>query len=423
MTGVEPADPVLVDTVDLASEKLAGDPFGEYSRIRERPGLTRGVLPGLAPLWLVTRHEHVSLVMSDPRFVNDVRNIPGNDGPSMLELIRRASGTPAEYLKFLGPNLSDVDGADHARLRKHVSRALTARTVLRLQPRIEEITGNLLDALPGSAQDGVVDLLAHFAYPLPITVICELIGIPESDWPAMRRWAAILATGREMGDAVRGAVDYLQELIARRRRRPADDFVSGLSHSSGHSDELGGDEIVMLILTMIVAGHETTAHLIANGTAALLTHPEQLAALRRDPGLLPNAVNELMRWCGPTLSAFMRYATEDVRLGDTLVRKGEAVMPVLVGANYDPRAFDRPHQLDVTREPGHGRATQLGFGHGPHYCPGAGLARHEAEIAVGSLLRRYPEVALAVPPADLRRGPVRGAWQLAKLPVTLGPAR
>ncbi|MFE0025422.1 cytochrome P450 [Amycolatopsis sp. NPDC059021] len=403
--------------VDLTDAELVRDPFTAYSRIRERAALAKAVVPGIEPMWLVTRYDDVKLVMSDPRFVSSAAAVPG--AVDLREQLWRATGIPEEHFVYLKAGVSEVDGAEHARLRGLVTRAFTVRRVTELRPRIAELTERLLDELPGRAEDGVVDLLRHFAYPLPIAVICELVGIPEKDRPQWRDWSAALAAGFGPGvaEALAGMVDHVRVLLEFRRHHPADDLITGLVRAQAEDgDRLSDVEMIALVQNLVVAGHETTAHLLANGTAALLTHPDQLALLRADPALLPKAVHELMRWCGPGLGTRMRYAAEDVEIGGELVRRGEAVMPVLAGANYDPREFATPERLDITRDPGRAE-THVGFGAGPHYCLGAALARQEAEIAFGALFRRYPGLALAVEPEELRHGPNPGTWQLDALPV------
>ncbi|MFC7330880.1 cytochrome P450 family protein [Marinactinospora rubrisoli] len=408
--------------VSLVDEELVRDPFTAYARVRESGTLVRGLIPGADPVWLVTRYDDVRLVLTDPRFVSDVTAVPGQAVPDVVEQIRAATGIAPEYLDHLRRGLGDVDGADHTRLRRLVSRAFTARRVAELRPRVEEIAERLLDRLPEAAENGVVDLLRHFAYPLPIAVICELVGIPEQDRGRWREWSAALAAGLGPGmePALRGLADHTRELIGRRRAEPADDLITELVRVHDEDgDRLDETELVTMVISLVLAGHETTAHLIANGTAALLTHPGQLAALRRNPELTPRAVHELMRWCGPVLATRMRYPTEDVRIADTLVRRGEPVLPVLAGGNRDPRAYQDPDRLDITRDPGGRRETHLGFGQGRHYCLGAALARQEAEVAFTALLRRFPGLRLAVTADDLRHGPNPGAWHLASVPVRL----
>ncbi|MFB7474501.1 cytochrome P450 [Kitasatospora sp. NPDC056184] len=410
-----------VETVDLRDAEVVRNPFEAFARIRERAPLARGTVPGVEPFWIVTRYEDVRTVLADPRFVNDAANVPGACPAHRTEQVWRARGLPPECETYLRAGVFDADGAEHRRLRGLVHPSFTAGAVGRLRPRIERLAEEHARALRDHADaDGTVDLVAHFAYPLPVTVICELLGIPEPDRPQWREWSSYLGRGAGPGldDALRAMVAAARELIDRRRAEPDDGLVSHLAAAEGAT--LDPVEAVSLILNLIVAGHETTATLIGNGTAALLAHPEQLALLRADPGLLPAAVDELMRWCGPTLGALPRYATEDVRLAGTLIRRGEAVMPILAGANHDPRVFAEPERLDLGRATAPHHDAHLGFGHGAHRCLGAVLAHEEAVAALGALLLRHPDLALAVAPAEVRRGPNPVAWHLAELPVRLG---
>ncbi|GAA4557362.1 cytochrome P450 family protein [Planotetraspora kaengkrachanensis] len=423
MTGPVESNEAAAETVDLMDPALMGDPFAGFSRLREKAPMVRGVFPGVdTPIWLVSRYDDVKLVLSDRRFVNDPANVPGMDVRNIRERAIQARGIPAEYARYLMDGILDVDGADHIRLRKLVSRTFTARRVAELRPRVEGITEDLLDGLAATPADGVVDLMERYAYPLPITVICELVGIPEECRPRWREWGKALVSlepGR-FGDVVGAMVTHIQDLIERRRAEPAGDLLTGLIRAHDEDgDHLSDTEMITMVLTLVLAGHETTAHLIGNGVVALLTHPEQLALLRDRPGLTPRAVHELMRWCGPVHATRMRYAGEDLEIGGMPVRQGEAVMAMLVGANYDPREFDAPDRFDVTREPDERRENHVGFGHGLHYCLGAALARQEGEVAIEALLRRFPDLALAVDPADLQRQLLPGSWRLARLPVLL----
>ncbi|MBP2703957.1 cytochrome P450 [Microbispora sp. RL4-1S] len=411
------------DVVDLLDPELMRDPFRGFSQIRERAPLARAAFPGqTTPVWLVTRYDDVAAVLSDRRFVNDPAGVPGTGASNVREELVRARGIPAEYARYLLDTVLDADGADHIRLRRLVSRAFTARRVTELRPRVERISEDLLDRLPGHARDGVVDLIEHYAYPLPITVICELVGIAEEDRPLWREWGRGLVR-MEPGavtEPLRDMIAFVRDLIVRRRSEPADDLLTGLIRAHDEDgDRLTDTELITMVLTLVLAGHETTAHLIGNGVAALLAHPGQLGALRADPALLPRAVHELMRWCGPVQGTRFRYAAEDVEIGGMTVRRGEPIMAMLVSANYDPRRFDDPERLDITREPDGRRETHLGFGHGLHYCLGAALARQEAEVAFGMLLSRFPRIEPAVAPEDLERQLVPASWRLARLPVRL----
>jgi hypothetical protein len=267
-----------------------------------------------------------------------------------------------------------------------------------------------------------VDLTDRFCYPLPITVICELVGIPEADRPDWREWGRSLVSmdPRRMGPALHEMVENVKALIDTRRSAPSDDLVSALIRAHDEDgDRLSDEELVTFVVTLVMAGHETTAHLIGNSIAALLAHPDQLAPLREHPELWPTAVHELVRWCGTALLTGLRYAAQDVRLGDVLIKAGESVSPVLVAANYDPRQYTDPDRLDVTRQPTGRGEGHVGFGHGAHYCLGAALARQEAEVALHALFDRFPRLALAVPESELVWQPVPGSRRLERLPVTL----
>ncbi|UNO43752.1 cytochrome P450 [Streptomyces sp. MST-110588] len=402
--------------------RFISDPFASYAELRERGPVVRGRFMDDTPIWFVTRFEDVRQVLRDPRFANDPATATGAAADSPAIRTMEMLGIPEHLRGHLLENLLNKDAPDHTRLRRLVSRAFTARRVLALRPRVEELTDGLLDRLPGHARDGVVDLIEHFAYPLPITVICELIGIPEEDRPQWRKWGADLFSqepGR-LGASFPAMIDHIKEQIRRRRRALTEDLLSELIRV--HDDDggrLSDTELVTMVIVLVVAGHETTAHLIGNGTAALLTHPDQLRLLQEDPSLLPRAVHELMRWCGPVHLTQIRYATEDLEIAGVPVRKGDAVQPVLVAANHDPRHYTDPARLDLTRQPEGQAENHVGFGHGMHYCLGATLARQEGEVAIGKLLARYPDLSLAVEPEQLERDPVFGSWRLTRLPLRL----
>jgi cytochrome P450 len=412
------ARPVAAGDVDLLAPDLLADPYEGYGRLRERGPLLRGRYLDGSPAWFVTRHDDVRAVLGDPRFVNDPTSVPGahdTRGNMMAAL-----GVAPEYAQYMTGTVLDTDPPDHTRLRRLVSRAFTVRRIAALRPRVEAITAGLVDDL--ARTDGPVDLLETFAYPLPITVICELVGIDEADRPAWREWGQAFVTMQpdRIGPTVRSMVDHIHELITRRRTTPADDLLTALIRAhDDDGDHFSDVEMVAMVLTLVFAGHETTAHLIANGTAELLTHPDQLALLRSDPGLWPAAVRELMRWCGPAQILRLRYAAEDLELHGTTIRRGDAVQTVVVSANFDPRVYPDSRRLDVTRlVDAHGDG-HLGFGHGAHYCLGAALARQEGEVALHGLFARFPRLALAVDPSELAWMPRPGLRRLAALPVHL----
>jgi cytochrome P450 len=413
------------DMVDMGDRQLMLDPYGGYSRIREQAPLVRAVMPGVDPVWLATRYDDIKKVLSDPRFVVNAANVPGMRVRSLRQqILRGAHAVPPEYLKYRDEQMGAHDGAKNLRLRTLVSPSFTRHKISKLRPRISEITEELLDRLPDCAENGVVDLLAHFAYPLPGIVLCELVGIPEEDRGRWNEWYRAIwsVTGQNKADAWRELIPYIEGLIKRYRAEPADNLTSGLIRAQTEDgDRLTDTEMIALIVAVGLAGKQTTADLISSGTVALLTHPDQLALLRKNPDLMPRAVHELLRFCTPTHVARMRYATEDIEIGGVLVRKGEAVRPVLVAGNYDPRRFDAPERLDISRAPEGRLENHVSFSHGPHYCLGAALARLEGEVAFEALLRRFPDLALSVDPADLEYELMPGQWRiLMALPVTLG---
>ncbi|MFI1248970.1 cytochrome P450 [Streptomyces anulatus] len=300
-------------------------------------------------------------------------------------------------------------------------RAFTAGRVTRLHPRIETLTRALLDSLPAhTGPDGVVDLIPHLAHPLPVTVICELVGVPEPERPDWSAWSTVLtdgATDTALGEALHALITSAHTLVDHHRDHPGDDLISALT--APHDDPLAPTQTVALILNLLFAGHTTTVNLIANGITALLTHPGQLTLLRNDPTLAPHAADELMRWCGPTPRALPRYATQDLHLGQCPIRTGEAVLPVLAAADRDPRAHPDPDRLDITRARTHPGPPQVGFGHGPHRCIGDHLALQEAQVAWTALWDRFPDLTLAVSPDELVREAQPNSWKLSALPVRL----
>lgn len=399
--------------LDLGAPALLADPYLEFGRMREQAPVLRGRYLDHSPIWYVTRFEEVRAVLSDGRFVN---HPPGPGSPR--DRYVQSLGIPENLVGYLSESILDADGEKHVRLRKLVSRAFTVRRVTELRPSVETITEGLLDRL--AAGDGPVDLIEAFCYPLPITVICDLVGIPVADRPAWRAWSEQMTrmNPEGFGPLLREVVDYLHALIDLHREAGRDDLLSALIRTHDEDgDRLSDAELVTMVLSLVFAGHETTAHLIGNATLALLTHPDQLAALRADPGLWPGAVHELMRWCGPVQITALRYATVNVELGGETIRSGEAVQPVLVSANYDPREYPGPDRLDVTRRPHAHGDGHVGFGHGPHYCLGAALARQETEVALRGLVARFAGLTLAANPAELHWDPIPGSRRLTELPV------
>jgi cytochrome P450 len=318
-----------------------------------------------------------------------------------------------------------VDPPDHTRLRRLVSSALSPRTVESLRPRIEGVVDGLLDDLAAGDPYEPVDLVQAFAFPLPFTVICDLLGVPDADRaPLGQGLVAMLvptptpadyARAKEASDEV---VAGLHRVVEAKRDAPGDDLVSRLIAARDGDERLDDQELLSTIFQLIVAGHDTTTSLIGNGVVDLLTHPEQWRLLREDPARLPDAIEELIRFSAPAPHATFRVTTEPINLQGVEIPAHEQVLICLGAANRDPGVYDDPAVLDINRE----SRPHLGFGHGIHFCLGAPLARLEARIAFSSLLRRFPDLELAVGRRDLRwtHGDGLVLRSLDELPVRLG---
>ncbi|MEU3615643.1 cytochrome P450 [Streptomyces sp. NPDC006872] len=405
-----PGQPPLV-----GHDELIADPYPAYARLREAGPVHRITGTDGLPAWLVTRYDDVRRALADPRLSLDKRNAkPGG--------YRGLALPPA-----LDANLLNMDPPDHTRIRRLVSQAFTPRRVAALRAPIRETADALLDAIEPL---GRADLIASYAAPLPIAVICDLLGVPSHDRRDFRSWTDALvapdpAEPSRTKQAVGSMLAFFTRLIADKRSNPADDLLSaliavrdeengGADGRADGEDRLSEDELMSLAFLILFAGYENTVHLIGNATVALLGHPDQLAALRADPGRLRSAVEELARYDGPAPLAIRRFPTEDLTIGGVTVPAGETVLLGLAAAHRDPARFTDPDRLDLGRD----ATGHLALGHGIHYCLGAPLARLETEIALAALLDRFPRLSLAVPAGELRRRPAMRARGLLALPVT-----
>ena len=392
---------------DLAVERLGADyfadPYSVHARLRARRPVTPVVLPGGMGTWLITGYAEARAALADPRLS---KHMPG------------WHPEPDSIFAALDLHMLNSDPPDHERLRKLVNKAFTARRVQRLRPRITAITAGLLEDMSTRTE---ADLLASFAFPLPITVICELLGIPAGDRDDFRTWSATIvsnAAAPEVFQAHATAMArYFVALLAAKRREPGDDLLSALIAARDEEDSLSENELVSMVFLLLVAGHETTVNLIASGVLALLLNPAELARLRAEPALIGGAVEELLRYVNPVNHTTFRCAAEPVEIGGVRISRGDPVLVALSGANRDPARFGDPDRLDLGRD----SAGHLAFGHGIHYCLGAPLARLEAEIAVSALLARFGSISLAVPAESLRWRPSTLIHGLESLPVRLGP--
>ena len=395
---------------------IRDDPFGHFAQARARCPVQRVRLADGHPAWLVLGHDAARQALNDPRISKDMLAALKDNGDVV------AGGLP-------GPEFSrhmlNVDPPDHTRLRRLVSRAFVPSRVAALEPAIRAIADSLLGQLGSAGPGATVDLIEGYAYPLPFGVIGELLGIPPADRPQLHAWFQVLLTGwsgdppAAAVDASDGIVAYLRELVDSKRRSPADDLVSVLVAASDLT--LTTQELLSTLFQLVVAGHDTTASLIGNGVVALLDHPGQFRALLADPGRLPTAIDELIRFTAPVPHATFRVTAEPVTLNGVQVPAHEQVLVCLASANRDPERFPAPDVLDIGRHNG----PNLGFGHGIHYCLGAPLARLEARVAFETLLGRHPDLRLAVARDALSwaHGDGLVLRGLVSLPVVLGPDR
>jgi cytochrome P450 len=404
----------VTESVALPAEQLGAeyyqDPLGYFARMREEGPVTQVVLPNGDQAWLVTRYGDVRAALTDPRLHKD-----------WAGKLTEPGWVPNEVTGYLAVHMLNADPPNHTRLRKLVSKAFTARRVAALRPRVEAVTASLLDALEARARagEGTADLIEAFAFPLPVTVICELLGVPTRDQAEFRQWSnAVVAAEGEAGSfraAGAAMYHYFTELVAAKRAQPADDMVSALIEARDSGDSLDERELIAMLFLLLVAGHETTTNLIASGALALLTNHAELNRLRADPSLLPGAVEELLRYVNPLNHATERFTLEPVEIGGVTIPARQWVLCVVSAANHDPGRFGDPDRLDVARDAG----GHMAFGHGIHYCLGAPLARLEGEIAFGALFERFPSLSLAADPSALRWRHSSLIHGLESLPVRL----
>jgi cytochrome P450 len=371
--------------------EFLADPYPTYHRLRAEDPVHRSPLG----FWVLTRYEDVVTVLRDPRFAKE----------AMMAVVAARFGIAPGTI---GLSMLDRDPPAHTRLRSLVSKAFTPRVVERLRPHIQQIVDGLLARVESQ---GSMDLIEEFAYPIPVIVICELLGVPVEDHQQFKAWSLDIARGldaimlpvdsevtRRSGTARQALLGYFRGLIAERRVLPRDDLLSGLIAAEEAGDRLSEDELLATCILLLVAGHETTVNLIGNGTLALLRHPGELRRLRENPALIASAVEELLRYDGP-VQRTARMPSDDVQVGGRTIARGEMVMPFIGAADRDPAQFPDPDRLDITRSDN----RHVAFGMGIHFCLGAPLARVEGQIAINTLVQRLPGLALATEKPEYRQ--------------------
>ncbi len=389
-----------------AAPPWPGQPVPEFRALLKNRPVVQAELPDGSTAWLVSGYQEVRQTLVDQRFSRALAVGPG----------RSLQGTEM----FAAGSINGIDPPEHTRLRKLVASAFTARRVEALRPRAARIVDELITALLDRPPPA--DLVAGFSLPLPVQVICEMLGVPAADMEQFHAWSDT-AMGDWQGDsdeimtALADMYGYFAALIEIKRAKPADDLMTALIGARDQADRLSEEELTMLGCTLLLGGHETTANQINLSLLVLLDHPAEMGKLRADPGLIPGAVEEFMRYVrlGGGLPP-ARVTTQEVQLGGVTIPAGEAVVPLFATANRDPSVFSDPDRFDISRVP----APHLAFGAGVHHCLGAQLARLELQEAFRGLLGRVPGLRLAVPANELRFTPGMAIHSLCELPVRWG---
>ncbi len=397
--------------LDIVSPDYKRDPFATYARLHDSVPTVKIDMPLIGPVWMVVPHDGVVTMLKDnARFVQEPQNAGRRNRLGI-------SWWTPHFLKRLTENMLGRDQPAHRRLRGLVDKAFSRRGVEDLRPRIEAIADRLLDEMEDAGQ---LDLMTSFARPLPLAVITELLGLPDEDRPKFTRWVkAMTRSPTAMGQimAIPSLIQinrYIRSQVVLRRKDPRDDLITALVEAEEAGDQLSEDELVTMIFLLLVAGHETTVHLIGSGTLALLRYDDQRRQLQADMSGIGLAVEELLRFTTPVEISTVRYASEDMDFHGLTIARGDPITAFLGAANADPAVFPEPDKLDLSRDPN----PHMSFGSGVHFCLGLQLARLEGQIAFKKLFERFPDLAPAVPIEEIEWLPTLGMRGLKTLPVT-----
>lgn len=365
-----------------------------YAELRENQPVVPITMPTGHTAWVFTRYKDVVNVLKDTRIFKNPGNIPELK-QSYQDVIQD------EVINTIYTSMISEDPPEHTRLRGIAHKAFTPRRIANLESDIQKISKELLDKLDGQTE---FDLIEEYAFPLPIIVICKLLGVPDEDRGLFREWARGFVENQndpsklpQMRKSIELAIDYMKDLFADRRKNPKDDLVTALLQAEEEGEKLTENELYATVYLLIIAGHETTVNLIANGMVALLDHPDQWNKLKQNPELLPTAIEEILRFCGPGEITTDRWVGANFEMYGQQLKIGDMAIPVLQSANHDERQFEDPEQFDITRKPN----NHVAFGSGIHYCLGAPLARLEARVAFSHFMDRFPQIELAVDSKDL----------------------
>ncbi|GHO46002.1 cytochrome P450 family protein [Ktedonospora formicarum] len=400
--------------LNLASPTFKANPYPVFTELRAHDPLHKITLQNGRSAWLVTRYQDAEKLLRDERFVKSMRNsLTPEEIAQQQSLFSQQSS-----FNFLSQHMLNADPPDHTRLRSLINLSFTPRLVEQWRSRIQALTDELLDAIENK---GEMDLIDQFAFPLPMMVISEMLGVPDADRSKFRSWSNLVVEAAGNPEAFRQAADqllafyqYMVQLIEDKRQTPADDLLSKLILAEAEGNKLSQQELVSMIFLLIIAGHETTVNLISNGVLALLEHPEQFQLLKEQPELIKTAIEEFLRYRGPLMLATQRWAREDAEYEGKHIQRGDHILIALSAANRDDEEFGAADKLDITRR----ENRHLAFGKGIHYCLGAPLARLEGQIAIGTLVRRFPDLRLNADPQTLTWRPGSLIMGLNTLPVS-----
>ena len=394
--------------LDFANQEFLQDKFAIYEQLREQRPVHQAKI-SVIKVFTVARYDDCANLLKDPRFVRNRSTATGG------------SRFPIPVPKSLRPLIESMiqeDDPNHRRLRDLVRRAFRPQAISELEDKIHNYSLELLDEL---AKRQRFDLQADYALKIPVRMIADMMGVSRASMPQFQNMFSVLSDGfgglrllRTLFFDMPRVVAFTRQLINDKRNNPGDDILTGLIQAEDNGDRLSEDELLAMVFLLIIAGYETTVHLITNGALTLFQHPDQRDKLQSEPTLINTAVEEILRHRGPVQSTKPAYALEDVTLHGVTIPKGKPVMPLFGAANHDPRAFNNPQQFDIARTPNH----HLGFGHGIHFCMGAHLARAEARLGINNLLNRLPDVRLAVPESQLELQALPGWHRYRSLPVS-----
>lgn len=389
---------VVREKINLSAIEYRSQPFEAFGRLREKGALVPARLPLLGSVWLATTYEAVNEILkNDKLFCRDPRNA-GRGNFLFFQFL-----LPGLFRR-LNQNMIAADEPDHRRLRSLADEAFQRRSIDEMRPRIEQLVDKQLDEIDNLAAQnaGVVDLIEHLARPTPLNVICEVLGLPAEDYPKFKKWFSSFANIKSMWGifkvvpGMRRTLKYLRGQFEEVRREPREGLITALVEAEQAGDRLSNNELQSMVMLLLLAGHETTVHLISNSILTVLQLPDVRRSLLEDWSRVEPAVEEILRYNSPAQFAKPRFVTEDVEFHGRRLTRGEAVMPVLAAANCDPARFDNPYEFQIDRPQNY----HLGFGAGPHVCLGLKLARAESQIVLERLFHRWPHLQPAFDPAE-----------------------